>query len=264
MGWLAFDICTAVGMVAVSARMGWLGVQVTFYPPEDEGAKSAKRRQFIRLAILAGALTVTQGIRNGVSQNELMATIHDNPPKVEITNSVPPATVIQQPVPVVRLPLSPDYRAIVQAEWNPPFRDVNGAVQVNATLRNRGKLVAVKYGTVGGMVLVPRANLSSTAKENEFESALWSAFKKRADRSPREGSLGLEAPEVFPINTGRPISDDDWNRIQSGELLVFFTFTARYNDDQTRRQHRTDFCGFYWGKDPRVVHACTTGHGTMS
>jgi len=93
MGWLAFDILVSLGLVAVSSRMGYLGVHVTLHPP-DEAAKPKLKRQFIILAFLVCALTVVQGIRIGISQNELITTIKNNPPKVEVTNNIPPATVI--------------------------------------------------------------------------------------------------------------------------------------------------------------------------
>jgi hypothetical protein len=98
MGWLVVDVLVGVGLVAMSALMAYLGIRVTFYPPLDEIDKRKKKKQFILLGLAAAALTIVQVVRNGFAQKELIEAVKANTPKVEITNTLPPATVIQQAV----------------------------------------------------------------------------------------------------------------------------------------------------------------------
>jgi len=98
MGWIVVDVLVGIGLVTASVFMAYLGVHVTFYPPLDDKDKRKRKKQFIMLGVVAAALTIVQVVRNGFAQKELIDAVKENTPKVQVTNMVPPSTVIQQAV----------------------------------------------------------------------------------------------------------------------------------------------------------------------
>jgi hypothetical protein len=103
------DVSIALGLLASASRMAWLGVHVSLYPPKLEVEKRKRKKQFLWLGGIAAALTIAQGVRNGITQQELLRTISQNRPQVNVT--VPPSTVIQQSAP------SPSTPAQVGPTW---------------------------------------------------------------------------------------------------------------------------------------------------
>jgi hypothetical protein len=95
---MVWDIFISLGLLAAASAMAWMGVRVSLYPPRLKAEKNRHMVWFLVLGVIAAVLTIAQGIRNGISQKELLDQIAKNKPTI---------TVQPAPVTVNNLPAAP-------------------------------------------------------------------------------------------------------------------------------------------------------------
>jgi len=110
-----WDISIALGLLSASVFMAYLGVHVTLHQPDTTIKIRNRKIAFLSLGILAGALTLFQGIRNGLSQHELMEAIKNNKPVVNVL----PASPTIEVTPFATLPTPKSGISLVQNSLNP-------------------------------------------------------------------------------------------------------------------------------------------------
>lgn len=93
-----WDTLIGLGLLGTAAAMAWMGVRVSLYPPNAEAEKKSRKKWFLRLGGIAAVLTIAQGIRNGLTQQDLLDAIARNKPTI---------TVQPTPVTVNNLPSIP-------------------------------------------------------------------------------------------------------------------------------------------------------------
>ena len=94
---MAMDILISLGLLAAASAMAWMGMRVTLYPARSMAEKNRYRVWFLSLGGFAAVLTISQGVRNGIFQKELLD---------QIAKSKPTITVQPAPVTVNNLPAS--------------------------------------------------------------------------------------------------------------------------------------------------------------
>jgi hypothetical protein len=94
-----WDVLISLGLLSAAIAMAWMGVRVSIYPPNSEQEKKRYKIWFLILGSLAAALTIAQGIRNGLSQHDLMETIKNNRPVVNVLPASPTIQVTSPPAP---------------------------------------------------------------------------------------------------------------------------------------------------------------------
>jgi hypothetical protein len=146
-----WDIFISIGLLAVACAMAWIGVHVSLYPPNSETEKRHRKILFLVLGAVAIALTVAQGIRNGITQQELIRTISQNKPQVNVT--VPAPTVIQEP------PLAPQ-KATGPSDQHPTITLVDSS---SVTLNTKGSPVTNARLTLTHTTTVRKLNLVGLA-----------------------------------------------------------------------------------------------------
>lgn len=92
-----WDITIAVSILATAVFMAYLGVDVTLHPPDTPKKIRNRKIAFWSLGIIAGALTVLQGVRNGLSQHELIEVIKNNKPIINVLPASPTIQVTSSP-----------------------------------------------------------------------------------------------------------------------------------------------------------------------
>jgi hypothetical protein len=145
-------------------------------------------------------------------------------------------------------------RAYLQfSDWQRPFLDPSHRVQLKALETNLGKLPAQNEITLVGM------NFGPWPEDVRVENALFDEQKQFAKATGNK-SLGIGEKVIVPVNSNDPVTDSEWADILSGKQLIYLLAITRYSDAASKKIHETAFCGFYWAKDPDVIHECHSGH----
>src|ERR1043166_6249498 len=99
------DVLLPVASAVLTIFTGYLGFHVTFHPAETPRAKRLYKLSFFLCSLITIILIGVQALRNARTQSTLEATlgrIEKNtiePPKVSITNTIPPTQVVITPSP---------------------------------------------------------------------------------------------------------------------------------------------------------------------
>jgi hypothetical protein len=114
---MTWEILISIGLLAAASIMAWMGVRVSLYPLNTEYEKRKLKRWFIALGVIASVLTIAQGIRNGISQRELLDEIAKNKPVINVQPA--PVTVNNLPAPPPPLPGNSKQQPQISAETFP-------------------------------------------------------------------------------------------------------------------------------------------------
>jgi len=112
--------------------MAWMGVRVSLYPARSKTEKNRHRVWFLVLGVIAAMLTIAQGIRNEISQKELLDQIAKNKPTITVQPA--PVTVNNIPAPPVPSVTSTPKGPAWKWERSQPFTTASGSYVAAAAL----------------------------------------------------------------------------------------------------------------------------------
>ncbi len=211
---MVWDILIDVALAATTFAMAWVGVHVSLYPVTSEKDKRARKKWFIALGAFAIALTIAQGIRNEITQNDLLGAIRSNKPVV----NVQPAPVTVNNIPAARskdvqLALLYEnhslYRAALKNKSNTPKTISLSSFQVGLSGTASAQLSARLF------LSIPATNQSqwqdTASEERGFPLALWEGSPNPV--SPGETWNTTDLTVILKSEPSYPIK---------GRLKVFF------------------------------------------
>jgi hypothetical protein len=258
---LLVDLAIAICLCGATIRMGYMGVHVTLHPVEDPKEKRKHKRQFWIWGAVAVCLIGAQTIRNGMTQSDLrvqLAKIQRNteqPPKVEVTNNVPPTQVVLT-VPNATVQRGQAQVFVASVMGVKGFAPFGGLTQfsLQAIIKNNGSHLATDchsearliYGSLGG----------------KAEDALFANFRKSLNNSTEASrDLGVGQDYTVPTNI-LDLNVDEYNAVTNPNSAngivgaVYMVSIVRYKDSGVA--HLSEGCMYFTGTSQslEVPHYC--------
>ena len=206
---------------------------MTLNPPGDSPAKIKRYKTgFILCGLVAVGLIGIQTYRNVEAQNALkgqLARIEANtktPPKVEVTNNVPPSQVV-----VNNTIQTPQRAWITQTAFQltgPP--KAGRQIEANIITQNIGALPVSSER---------EASLAVLEREDSHKSEGDAFSRLKPLPSPPHG-FGLSAVMAVPASTDSILSEEDVNALNAGTTFVYFVGADYYTDSSG--EHTTEWC----------------------
>lgn len=232
---LLIDIAIGVGIALVAVRTAFLGVAVTFRPPQTEREKLWRKVEFILWAFVIAILTSIQIFRSERVQDAVFqgfSGLHEEIGKVSQGRAI-----IQLSETSLVHPLEPGQDLIV-----------------NVYAENRGTSVARDVRTWGLVRLIPKPTTPEEGRRNESGDVIFNSVEREADAHPRvdEGDdLGLGSGVLVSPEAG-VLKPDVLEVLKRGDAFIFVGVLVRYDDG-----HESEECVYYAMPNPGVWHLCS-------
>ncbi len=261
------DITIAVLLVVLTAIATYLGIHVTLHPPNSDRAKLGYKIVFGACGLVMACLVALQTYRNSAAQNELKAQLEtikrntEQPPKVQVTNNLPP-TQINIPPTQVTVNAEPIQRASVFAaagfnrEATPPF-SAGQRFSLNISYQNNGNKPAVSVLAISKTYF--KDHPLSLLEENDLYKLMRSTTKFVESET--------SDTDVMPVGQGRyytvysdPLSEEQANALKASKSVMYVVGALRYKDGYSKKPQISDFCWLFWGDKPQL-HICHSHNG---
>ena len=258
------DIWVAISICALTAAMAYMGVHVTLHPPESHKAKRLWKAGFVSVAVLACVLIGVQTKRNDDSQSKLQAQLSkiqkqtETPPQVTVNVPAQGPPVVNVSTPAPPAPAKPSasvaQSAIVSA-WKPDsgVNDPNRTnparsgiwlipgkdIEANIFFKNSGAAQASEVKGWGQIYLEPsdpnKSDSEKNTEKNKYSRELSKRFMKSANQHLPLAPPGIISPNGQDLmwitaHSQREITQDDIDKLASGEELLFIFYAEHYKD----------------------------------
>ena len=94
--------------------------------------------------------------------------------------------------------------------------------------------------------------------EDEVFYQLYNDMAELEQNKSKDIGKDVGLGESFFITAkGKPLTDEEWQKVQTGEMPLYIVALLKYADRDGQRT--TEYCTFYWGDDPNRFIYCN-GH----
>ena len=235
------DIVLAVFLSLIAARLGYLGIRLTMYPPKTETEKGRYKKAFIALPLLATVLIIWQAVLTRKSQDEnrllltqIKASIVDIGISKTSTNESPPSVnkpnAIRSHIHVTAV----DLVAAAPGE----------VIQARTHFQNNGAAPITDLRNYIIMAVFPFSE--DTKTQVRIEDSLFNAVKDVTRDLPiAPNQVPAHSISLNSDNHGiHPLTPELLEKVKEGEYAIYLVGRIVYKDSSILRH--SDYC--YWTK----------------